>query len=108
MIKKWHINLSFKWFNFWIGLFIDRPGKAVYLCLLPMLPIKIWFVEHLECPCCGEPMKKIAVLDAGDGWALYWSCKECGDEFDIAIDWPFPDDAMMSVEKMERRGFEVV
>ncbi len=35
------IKLFFKWFDFWIGFFFDRPGRAVYICPIPMFGVKI-------------------------------------------------------------------
>lgn len=31
----------FRWYDLWIGAFIDTKGRAVYICPLPMLGIKI-------------------------------------------------------------------
>lgn len=32
-------NLSFRWYDFWVGAYIDMKGKAVYVCPLPMIVI---------------------------------------------------------------------
>ncbi len=106
MIKKWHVRIEFKWFDIWLGVFIDQPGKAIYICLLPTLPIKIWFTEHKTCTTCGALLNKVAV-DTGDGWLLTWECKECGCDEDDFIDWPFGEEAL-SVNDLIRRGYEVV
>lgn len=42
-------KLFFKWFDIWIGLYIDRSGRAVYICPIPMVGIKIsWWTETLK------------------------------------------------------------
>ncbi|MCK4640613.1 MAG: hypothetical protein KAU06_04685 [Candidatus Marinimicrobia bacterium] len=33
--------LSFAWYDIWLGAYIDRRGKAVYICLIPMFPLRI-------------------------------------------------------------------
>lgn len=35
------INVFFAWYDLWVGLYIDRGDRAVYVCFLPMLIIKI-------------------------------------------------------------------
>ncbi len=35
------IEFQFKWFDLWIGLFVDIKNKALYFCPLPMFVIKI-------------------------------------------------------------------
>ena len=35
----------FRWYDIWIGIFIDTKNKAVYICPLPMLGIKIYKKE---------------------------------------------------------------
>lgn len=108
MKRKFHVKISFKWFDFWMGVFVDVPGKTVYVCIIPMFPVKLWFTEHLLCPDCGAPMDKCAV-DTGDGWALFWECDEClfqGDE-GHDIEWPFGD-KWMTHKDMQEHGYTVV
>lgn len=31
----------FRWFDLWVGVFIDLEKKAVYVCPVPMLGVKI-------------------------------------------------------------------
>ncbi len=90
MKKKYHIDISFKWFDFWVGFFVDVPGKALYICVLPLLPIKIWITTHEVCPECGALMQKTAYDIAPEGFYLHWNCPACekrGDESQIDIDW---------------------
>lgn len=42
-IFRWKIRPFFKWFDFWIGIYFDRDGRAIYICPLPMLGIKVWW-----------------------------------------------------------------
>lgn len=36
-------KLSFAWYDLWIGLFIDKNKKKLYICLIPTLLITIKF-----------------------------------------------------------------
>lgn len=31
----------FRWFDLWVGVFVDTEKKAVYICPVPMLGVKI-------------------------------------------------------------------
>lgn len=42
-IFRWKIRPFFKWFDFWIGIYFDREGRAIYICLIPMFGIKVWW-----------------------------------------------------------------
>jgi len=35
------IELSFAWYDFWVGLFWDKKKRILYICPLPMVVIKI-------------------------------------------------------------------
>lgn len=35
------VSVSFAWYDFWVGWFYDRRKRALYICPLPMLVIKI-------------------------------------------------------------------
>lgn len=37
-----HVELKFKWYDIWVGGFIDVKDKAVYICLIPMFPVKVY------------------------------------------------------------------
>ena len=106
MIKRWHVSIDFKWFDFWVGLFVDRPAKTAYVCLLPTLPIKVWFTNHVRCPDCGDAMNKSA-YDTGDGWGLFWECPTCCSGDGPEIDWPFGDQ-ILSYRDLERFGYDIV
>lgn len=36
------IKLMFKWYDIWIGLYVDRENRALYFCPLPMIVIKFY------------------------------------------------------------------
>src|SRR5688572_15947410 len=106
MKKMYHVSLSFKWFDLWVGVFIDQPGHSVYICLLPMVVMKLWFTEHKICPICEGPMDKTA-FDSGDGLGLEWQCSECDYYTEGGIDWPFGSELLSSGD-LERRGYRVI
>lgn len=31
----------FRWFDLWIGAYIDRKNRTIYICPIPMLGVKI-------------------------------------------------------------------
>ena len=32
--------------DFWIGIYVDRPNRAIYICPLPMIGLKVrWWTE---------------------------------------------------------------
>ena len=35
------VKVFFAWYDAWIGVFVDTKKRAVYICPLPMLVIKI-------------------------------------------------------------------
>ena len=35
------IQLMFAWYDFWVGLFWDRKARALYICPLPMIVIRV-------------------------------------------------------------------
>lgn len=39
--RKIHINPFFRWYDIWIGLYIDKDSKTIYFCPLPMIGLKI-------------------------------------------------------------------
>lgn len=45
---KW--DLFFRWFDLWVGVYVDRPGKAIYICPLPMVGVRIrWGLTLGDC-----------------------------------------------------------
>jgi len=39
--KEPKIKFIFKWYDFWIGIFVDKSKKSIYIFYLPMCGIKI-------------------------------------------------------------------
>lgn len=36
-----NIQLFFRWYDLWIGVYIDTKNRAVYICPIPMIGVKI-------------------------------------------------------------------
>jgi len=39
--KNFNIKVMFAWYDFWVGLFVDKKKCTWYLFLIPMIGIKI-------------------------------------------------------------------
>lgn len=39
--RKIEIGISFRWYDLWIGAYINRDDRVAYVCLIPMFPIRI-------------------------------------------------------------------
>ena len=37
----YEINVAFKWFDFWVGIFYDRAARTVYFCPLPTFCVRL-------------------------------------------------------------------
>lgn len=38
----------FRWYDLWVGVFIDTKTPAIYICPLPMIGVKItWRMEKV-------------------------------------------------------------
>lgn len=55
--------------------------------------------------CCQREAQRTA-HDSGDGWALGWECKVCGEQYTLD-EWPF-DKGTMTPAELRRYGYEVV
>lgn len=42
------IEMSFAWYDLWIGAFIDIEKKKLYICMLPTFLITITFTKTEE------------------------------------------------------------
>ena len=41
------IELNFRWFDIWIGVYIDTKNRAIYVCLIPMIVLSIRIADKL-------------------------------------------------------------
>lgn len=95
----------FRWYDLWIGVFVDTKKSAVYICPVPMFGLKIQRTQIACCPDCGHALLKEA-HNTGDGWALGWSCEHGRCYFHEVIEWPFGDAWMMPAD-LRAFGYEV-
>lgn len=51
------IKFIFKWFDFWIGIFIDKQKNTIYILPVPMIGISITKAGNY-CVYCKNPKKK--------------------------------------------------
>jgi len=35
------VSVFFRWYDCWVGAFIDRKNRTVYICPVPMFGIKV-------------------------------------------------------------------
>lgn len=40
---RFRIKPFFAWYDFWVGVFVDRKERIIYVCPLPMLVFKIYW-----------------------------------------------------------------
>lgn len=36
-----HVSFFFRWYDLWVGVYIDQAQRTVYLCPVPMFGVKI-------------------------------------------------------------------
>ena len=86
----WRLSAFFRWYDLWVGAYIDVKNSALYICPIPTICLKIWREEVLLCPVCGKPVAKIA-HDTGEGWHLSGECQnpKCNGVTINEIAWPF-------------------
>lgn len=39
------VKLFFRWYDLWVGWYIDTKGKAIYFCPLPTIGLKVSWGE---------------------------------------------------------------
>lgn len=39
-------NLFFRWYDLWVGAYVDVPNRTVYICPLPMFGVKVSWKER--------------------------------------------------------------
>lgn len=47
-VKKRRLKLQFKWFDLWVGIFIDTKKKIIYVCFVPTIIISFKYGELKE------------------------------------------------------------
>jgi hypothetical protein len=42
------VSLFFRWYDLWIGMYIDTAHSTIYICPVPMLGVKVhWVMEEV-------------------------------------------------------------
>jgi hypothetical protein len=77
---------------------------------VPKIPARRPPAPDRRCGSCGEPLDQIMAIDTGDGWAIFWECKNyCGwEEANIEDWWPYLFRAWCKAKDLERVGIEVL
>lgn len=104
--QRLQVKMMFAWFDIWLGAYIDTKERAIYVCIIPMLPIKISIETYLVCESCGGEMHK-AAHNTGDGWLLFMECDTYCGGIEKEIEWPYGNEFMLS-EDLIADGFEIV
>jgi hypothetical protein len=62
------LKLFFRWYDLWVGAYVDMKGQAVYICPVPMLGVKItWGAAAMELDV--DAIRKVLYTKlAGDYW----------------------------------------
>ena len=104
--REIRIEPFFRWYDLWMGAYINLGRRAIYICPLPMIGVKIWRVEIARCSRCGNRAEKTAI-HTGDGWLLCWECPlGCLEDEESFIDWPFGD-AWLTADELKHLGYAV-
>jgi len=40
-VREMKVTLFFRWYDLWIGAYVDTKGRALYVCPVPMLGFKV-------------------------------------------------------------------
>ncbi|MCK5564521.1 MAG: hypothetical protein KAJ07_04690 [Planctomycetes bacterium] len=101
-------SVDFKWFDLWVGAFIDVPSRALYIILIPTIVFKWQKKEVYICEFCNSDMHQ-AAYNTGDGWLLFYECddEQCDHTHDLEDYWPWGDERV-SGDDLEKRGWKVV
>lgn len=107
--KRTRVSGFFRWYDLWVGVYLDRKNRVVYICPLPTIGLKIWQEEVTLCPVCNKALTKVAVHD-GEGWGLYLECytDDCFNYCQVVDDivWPFGN-RWMTAKDFEEAGYDV-
>ena len=44
------VSLRFAWYDLWIGAYVDRPNRTLYICPLPCVLVTVRRCLHLPLP----------------------------------------------------------
>jgi hypothetical protein len=67
------IQFIFKWFDLWIGFYIDRKKKCLYFFPIPMIGF-LFMLKGNYCIWCKQPKTDAEMID-------YECCRECDGGF---------------------------
>ncbi len=43
ILKIKNVRLSFAWYDLWVGIFVDKPKRRVYVCIIPTILITVQY-----------------------------------------------------------------
>ena len=66
------IKIIFRWFDFWVGFFIDTNKRCLYFFPIPMIGI-LFMLKTNCCMWCGKPQTDTE-MDS------YYCCKKCNEQ----------------------------
>ncbi len=80
------IKIFFAWYDLWFGVYIDRKKKNIYICLLPMIVIKISYKKDIRasmCSLCGviKPYREFNINKILGCKVIDRRCKKCYKKF---------------------------
>lgn len=47
IVIRWEV--FFRWYDLWIGAYVDTKGRAIYICPIPMVGVKVSWRPSEEC-----------------------------------------------------------
>lgn len=104
------IEPFFRWYDLWIGVYIDIPNKTLYVCPVPMFGIKITCgtnevddkpLEPLERYAPGEPIWMYYLGQKTEGY--YISTRFCGESCHIHLEGIGP--VIVPIHKLNRSEY---
>jgi hypothetical protein len=60
------VSVFFAWYDLWVGAYVDRPNRTLYVCPLPCLVVKILLPIPRPEPVRMAPAAEVAVPASGD------------------------------------------
>lgn len=40
-MRGFRFSLFFRWYDLWVGAYVDAASRTIYVCLVPMVGLKI-------------------------------------------------------------------